>query len=104
MPKRSFRYDPTVGEMVEITHDDDPAVQHYVCGDIPAFVSPLDCTVVEGRKAYENHMKKHGVRPFEDGDEKRSPPKPDPTPRRELIWEAVDRSIQLARQGKYRDR
>ena len=104
MSRRSFRYDPKRGEMVEIHRDDDPVAQHYVCGDIPAFVSPLDCSVVEGRRAYENHMKKHGVVPFERGDEKRKPPTVDPTPRREAIWEAVDRSIQHARQGRYRGR
>ena len=104
MARRSFRYDPIVCEMVEITPDDKPIVGHYVCGDIPAFVSPLDGSLVEGRKAYENHLKKHDVRPLEAGDEKRSPPKPDPSARRELIWEAVDRSIQHARQGKYRGR
>ena len=104
MTRRSFRYDPTIGEMVEIQRDDVSLAGHYVCGDIPAFVSPLDGSLVEGRKAYENHLKKHDVRPLEAGEEKRLPPKPDPTARRELIWEAVDRSIQHARQGKYRGR
>jgi hypothetical protein len=94
MPRRSFRYDPVSKEMVEIVRTDDLLMGHYVCGDIPAFVSPLDGTIVEGRAQYENHMKKHNVVPFEAGDEKRRPPPADPTPRREAIWEAVDRSMQ----------
>ena len=94
MARRSFRYDSKLGCMVEFTRDTDPVLGHMVCGDIPAFVSPLDGTVVEGRRQYENHMKKHNVVPFETGDEKRKPPKLDPAPRREAIWEVVDRSIQ----------
>jgi len=97
MSRRSFRYDPASGEMVEVTRSDDPIAQHFVHGDIPAFVSPLDFTVVEGRAQYENHMKKHGVVPFEAGDEKRRPQPADPTPRREAIWEAVDRTIQRSK-------
>jgi hypothetical protein len=94
MPRRSFRYSKELDCMVEITRDDDPVARHYVHGDIPAFVSPLDFSVVEGRSQYENHMRKHNVVPFEAGDEKRRPPPVDPVPRREAIWEAVDRSIQ----------
>jgi hypothetical protein len=94
MPRRSFRYDPISKEMVEVTPTDDLPVHIMVAGDIPAFVSPLDGTVVEGRRAYYEHMKRHNVVPFEAGDEKRRPPPADPTPRREAIWEAVDRSMQ----------
>ena len=100
MPRRRFRYDPERKEMVEVRLDEDPVVQHYVCGDIPPFVSPLDFSVVEGRRDYENHMKKHNVVPFEAGSEKRSPPKLDPTARREAIWESVDRSIQQRKRYK----
>ena len=100
MARRSFRYDKKQGCMVEIQRDDDPIAGHYVCGDIPAFVSPLDGSLVEGRKAYENHMKRHDVRPFEQGDERRQPPKVDPTPRREAIWQAVDTAIQRRRNYK----
>jgi len=94
MPRRSFRYDPALGEMVEIERSADVSISHMVIGDVPAFVSPLDGTVVEGRRAYYEHMKRHNVVPFEAGDEKRRPPPVDPTPRREAIWEAVDRSMQ----------
>ena len=79
--------------MVEVGYNDTSTV-HMVMGDVPAFRSTLDGTIVEGRRAYYEHMKKHNVQPFEAGDEKRTPPKPDPAPRREAIWEVVDRSIQ----------
>ena len=95
MPRRRFRYDPTLKEMVEVLNEDDSdSCQTMVHGDIPAFRSPLDGTIVEGRRAYYDHMRKHNVVPFEAGDEKKKPPKVDPVPRREAIWEIVDRSIQ----------
>lgn len=94
MPRRSFRYDPNTGEMYEVAPAGDPVHLTMVHGDIPAFLSPLDFTMVEGRRNYNEHMKKHNVQPAEAGFEKVRPPTPDPTPRREAIWEAVDRSIQ----------
>lgn len=92
MARRRFRYDPELGKLVEVEYVDDGPTQ-MVHGDIPAFISPLDGTVVEGRRQYEDHMRKHNVVPFEAGDEKPKPrPKEDPRPRRELIWELVDRA------------
>ena len=99
--RRRFRYDPTLKEMVEVLNEDDSdSHQTMVRGDIPAFRSPLDGTIVEGRRAYYNHMRKHNVVPFEAGDEKKKPPKVDPVPRRELIWQVVDTAIQ--RRKKYK--
>jgi hypothetical protein len=94
MPKRTFRYDRKLDKMVEMVNEDADERQTMVRGDIPAFRSPLDGTMVEGRRAYEEHLRKHNAVPFEAGDEKRKPQKENPTPRRELIWEVVDRSIQ----------
>jgi hypothetical protein len=94
MARRTFVYDKKTDKMVEVHRDHDPLQAHYAHGDIPPFVSPIDGSVVEGRKDYENHLKKHHVVPFEKGSEKVTPPKPDPRPRRELLWELVDRSIQ----------
>jgi hypothetical protein len=83
--------------MVEVFDDDIDEHQTMVRGDIPAFRSPLDGTIVEGRRAYVEHMRKHNVVPFEAGDEKKRPQKESPVARREAIWEAVDRSIQQHR-------
>ena len=97
MARRTFRYDPALDQMVEIDPDRSVPTGTMVIGDVPAFVSPLDGSVVEGRRAYYEHMKRHNVVPFETGDEKRRPPPVNPAPRREAIWEAVDRSIQQYR-------
>lgn len=97
MACRTFRYCPAVGHLVEVVRSADPAEQFYVHGDIPAFVSPLDFTVVEGRRQYEDHMKRHNVVPAEAGFEKVRPPPPNRTQLREYLWEAVDRSIQRYR-------
>jgi hypothetical protein len=97
MVRRRFRYDPATKEMIEVevvnVVDDLPMVR----GDIPPFLSPLDGTIVAGRAAYYEHMRKHNVVPFEAGDEKRRPPPPDPQPRRELIWELVSRGRNVKR-------
>lgn len=96
MPRRRFRYDRTLDKMVEI-FDYAPDVQTMVHGDIPAFRSPLDGTIVEGRRAYEEHMRKHNVVPFEKGDEVRKAPQQDPQSRqqlRERLWEFADKAIQ----------
>jgi hypothetical protein len=94
MSRRTFVYDRQQDKMVEVTREADPFAIHYAHGDIPAFRSPVDGSMVEGRRQYEEHMKKHCVVPFEAGSEKVTPPQPDPRPRRELLWELVDRSIQ----------
>jgi hypothetical protein len=80
--------------MVEITVEDADDALPMVHGDIPAFISPLDGAVVEGRRAYEEHMRKHNVVPFEAGDEKRKPEirtAQDRQAMREMIWEYADR-------------
>lgn len=80
--------------MVEVPLEPNPDDFTMVHGDIPRFISPLDNTVVEGRRQYVEHMEKHGVVPFEAGDEKRKPPGRTPEDRkalREYLWEKVDR-------------
>jgi hypothetical protein len=39
---------------------------HFVRDDIPDFVSPIDGTVVSGRKQMADHCRKHGVRPADE--------------------------------------
>ena len=100
MARRRFRYDPDLKEMVEIHYADEGSSDFpMVAGDIPAFVSPLDGTVVEGKRAYYEHMRKHNVVPFEAGSEKAKSQshQVDQKARqalREHIWENVDRAIQ----------
>ena len=35
--------------------------QHSIFGDIESFVSPIDGTVITGRKGYDEHCRKHNV-------------------------------------------
>jgi len=92
--RRRFRYDRALDKMVEVSLEaatDDYTMVH---GDIPRFVSPLDGTVVEGRRQYVEHMQKHNVVPFEAGDEKKRPQGRTAADRqalREQLWERVDR-------------
>ncbi|HWP12320.1 MAG TPA: hypothetical protein VNN06_10895 [Ramlibacter sp.] len=65
MSRRSFRYDAALDRMVEINRDLNEEY-HYVRDDIPPFVSPITGTVVEGRRAYENHCRQHNVVPTAD--------------------------------------
>lgn len=103
MPRRSFRYDPTCGEMVEITPSDDPFGGHYVRGDLQPFVSPIDGTLVEGRKQYEAHCRAHNVVPTEDlkGNAPQQASRHEvERERRELrsqLWERVDRALHQRR-------
>ena len=56
-----WRQDSQTGKLVPI---DAAAARRdgiVVRGDIPAFVSPLDGTVVSGTKQYREHCKKHNV-------------------------------------------
>jgi hypothetical protein len=98
MTRRRFRYDPELKEMVEVSYADEGSSDFpMVHGDIPAFVSPLDGTVVEGKRAYYEHMRKHNVVPFEKGDEVRKVQKENPQDRqalRERLWEFADKAIQ----------
>ena len=36
-------------------------VQHSIFGDIESFVSPIDGSVITGRKGYDEHCRKHNV-------------------------------------------
>jgi len=103
--RRRFRYDRTLDKMVEVSLEDSHDDLTMVHGDIPAFVSPLDGTTVEGRRAYVEHMRKHNVVPFEAGDKKKRPAGRTPKDRqamREQIWQYVDTAIQRGPKGRLR--
>jgi len=94
MARRRFRYDKATDSMVEIPLEDHYSDAPEVQGDLPPFRSPLDGSIVRGRKEYREHMRQHGVVPFESGSEKVGPKGRTPEDRkamREFIWEKVDR-------------
>jgi hypothetical protein len=109
MARRRFRYDPDLKEMVEIHYADEGSSDFpMVAGDIPAFVSPLDGTVVEGKRAYYEHMRKHGVVPYEAGDEKAKVESHQVKQRarqemRERLWEYADKAQQRGPGRSIRD-
>lgn len=71
MPKKTYRYNPALGEM-ELIYDSEaaesatgPATDHYhfVRGDIPDFVSPIDGSRIGSRSELRKHTKRYGVIP-----------------------------------------
>jgi hypothetical protein len=71
---------------------------HFVFGDTPRFKSPIDGSVIEGRRAYEDHCKRHNVVPTAElAGLKREPSavaeQRDRQALREQLWELTDRSM-----------
>ena len=71
MPKRSWKqiHDPETGKyrLVEITvGQKEGQAAPNVRGDVESFVSPIDGTVISGRKAMMDHCKKHNVVPAQE--------------------------------------
>ena len=63
--RRRFRYDPDTDAMVEITDDMTLAAAPAVFGDYEGYTSPIDGKWVEGRRARDEDMKRHGCRPYD---------------------------------------
>lgn len=72
MPKKTYRYNPESKEL-ELVYDSDQASglatgseadhHHFVRGDIPDFVSPIDGTRIGSRSQLRDHTKRYGVVP-----------------------------------------
>lgn len=60
--------DPQTGKSTFVPIDDAARRQSglAVHGDIPDFVSPIDGTIVRGRKGRDEHCRKHGVVPADE--------------------------------------
>lgn len=61
MARKSYVYDPEKGELVPKEEYQAPASRLIVMPDIPDFVSPVDGSIVHGRKSLREHNKQHGV-------------------------------------------
>ncbi len=61
-----WRQDHLTGEMIPIDAAARAHEGHYIRGEIADFISPIDGTIVSGRKQREEHCRKHGVRPAEE--------------------------------------
>lgn len=68
MARRRFRFDPSLGRLVEIIAFDDERRAPDVMGDLPAYESPIDGRVIEGRAARREDLKRNQCRPYEEGE------------------------------------
>lgn len=73
MAKKTYRYNPESGEMdliydSEATETAGPEAVHYhfVRGDIPDFVSPIDGSRIGSRSDLRRHTKRYGVVPVSE--------------------------------------
>ena len=65
MSRRSFRYDPVTKEMYEVGVRDDGPTGMMIMGDLPAYESPIDGKVVDGRAARREDLKRTGCREYD---------------------------------------
>lgn len=61
MARKTYVYDPTTKTMVEKGERALTSRGILVVGDLPDFVSPIDNSVVHGRRGLREHDKRHGV-------------------------------------------
>lgn len=61
MTRRTYVYDPQVGEMVEKGSRTNERLAADIVTDIEPFKSPIDGTIIASRSELRNHMKRHGV-------------------------------------------
>lgn len=67
-----------------------------VSPDYEAFISPIDRTIVRGKVEYEEHCKKHNVRPTSDFESNYSKNRPEP---KKVSKDEIAESIQMLEQG-----
>ncbi len=58
---KKWRQDSKTGKMIPIDTAAREAVKHAIHGDIDTFVSPVDGTVISGRRALAEHNKRNNV-------------------------------------------
>ena len=97
MARRTFRWSPERREMVEVLPYE-ASEGHFVFGDKEAFRSPIDGSVVEGRRAFEEHCKRHNVVPTAELQGLKASSsvveaQRDRQALRERLWEYTDKSM-----------
>lgn len=66
MARRRWVWDPTVKALVEVdVNYRAPSVAPEVWDDLPAYESPIDGRMVEGRRQRRNDLARSGCRPYE---------------------------------------
>lgn len=59
------RYNPATREMEDVPLERRRPEGHFVWDDLPAYESPIDGRVVEGRRARREDLRRNGCRPYE---------------------------------------
>ncbi len=59
--RRIWRQDPITNKLVEVTDERTSRVNFFIHGDIAPFVSPVDGTVIGGRRQLRDHNKRNDV-------------------------------------------
>jgi hypothetical protein len=62
--RRTFRYDAQLGRMIEVA-EAGVRLAPDVMPDLPAYRSPVDGRLVDGRAQRREDLKRHGCRPYE---------------------------------------
>ena len=65
--RRTFRYDPHLGRLVEVSYGAE-RVAPDVLNDLPAYTSPIDGRVVDGRAQRREDLQRAGCRPYDAGE------------------------------------
>lgn len=99
MPRKSFRYDPTLEKLVEITVQqgfDAPSI----IDDLHPFVSPLDGKVITSRSQLRDYMGEHNLVHHEDAktqarEEDRYEAARRDQRMRECMWEGVNKTFSM---------
>lgn len=79
------------GELVEVTNESNAPLSPMIQPDINPYRSMVDGTMIDGRKAHREHLRKHGVREVgNDALAMTKPRIPDSSTRKELIRAQVD--------------
>lgn len=63
--RRRWRWDPDVGELVEVSIEQQKPAGVMLMTDIPPYVSPVSGKLIDGRRARREDLKRTGCRPFE---------------------------------------
>ena len=84
--RRTFRYDASLGHLVEVGQSV-ARVAPDVMPDLPAYRSPIDGRLIDGRAQRREDLKRHGCRPYEASE------KQEMLRRREADEAALTRSV-----------
>lgn len=68
MGRRTFRYDAETDSMVEVGYSDYAPTGHLIVPDLPAYESPIDGRVIDGRAARREDLKRSGCREYDPGE------------------------------------